>query len=297
MRNLARIGIVIVALATCTAPGCQRIRYRWQGPSDAFEQMDPDHDGKLTRAEWEQTSEGSQTDQTFLYPFGSAYEFVVADCDGDGVYTWREYFQHRFKSMTCDDLRDDLDVIRFARRPPPEIALARQWPALRSADMAHQFETMLAGIAPGERVVRQYVWPMYYREMPLPEGQPIPVKVAATRIIQRHDMPHAAWTRRSGVNVWREAGDYDVVEIELANEGKVPIAVVVLQIRASTSLGRYETVHVKNVYIEPSGCEKLEAWYPAAERRMFNGDWVLAPLGAKAAEVIVLDVRAAGPAT
>jgi hypothetical protein len=109
-------------------------------------------------------------------------------------------------------------------------------------------------------------------------------------------MPRAAWTRRSGVNVWREAGQYDVVEIELANEGKVPIAVVVLRIRADTSLGNYETVHVKNVYIAPSGREKLEAWYPAAERRMLDNDWVLAPFAAKAAEVSVLGVRAAGPA-
>ena len=196
--------------------------------------MDPDHDGKLTRAEWEQTSAWSQADQTFLYPFGSAYEFIVADCDGNGVYTWREYFQRRFKSMTCSEMRDDLDAMKFARRPPPEIALARQWPALRTAELAYQFETMLAGIAPGERVVRQYVWPTHYQEMPLAEGQPIPVRVAATRIRRRHDMPHATWTRRSGVNVWREAGHYDVAEIELANEGKVPIAVVVLQIRADT---------------------------------------------------------------
>ena len=296
MRNLARIGIAVIALATCTAPGCQRIRYQWQGPSNAFKQMDPDHDGKLTRAEWEQTSEGSQTDQTFMYPFGSAYEFIVADCDSDGVYSWHEYFQHRFKSMTCAEMRDDLDATQFARRPPPEIALARQWPALRTAEMASQFETMLAGVAPGEHVVRQYAWPTHYREMPLAEGQPIPVRVAAIRITRRHDMPRATWTRRSGVNVWRQAGQYDLAEIELANEGKVPIAVVVLQIRADTSLGRYETVHVKNVYIAPSGLEKLEAWYPAAERRMIHGAWVSTPLGAKAAEINVLDVRAAGPA-
>jgi hypothetical protein len=296
MRKLARIWLAAIALTTCTAPGCNPIQFEWQGPSDAFKGMDPNHDGKLTRAEWEQTCESSQPDQTFLYPGHSAYEFITSDCDGNGVYTWREYFRRRFRSMTCGGMRDDLGVTKFLRQPRPEVVLARQWPALRTAQMARQFETMLAGVAPGERVVRQYVWPRHHHELPLAEGRPIPVKVAATRVSRRDSMVRAAWTRRSGVNIWREARDYDVVEIELVNAGKEPIAVVMLQIRAATSLGVYETVHVKNVYIAPSGRENLQAWYPAAEQRMLHGSWVSMPFGATAADISVLGVRLAGPA-
>lgn len=66
--QISRMWIVAIALTTCTGPGCHPIRYEWQGPSDGFRRMDPDHDGKLTRAEWEQTSVWSRMDQTFLYP-------------------------------------------------------------------------------------------------------------------------------------------------------------------------------------------------------------------------------------
>jgi hypothetical protein len=290
------MSVALIALVACTAPGCNPIRFEWQGPSSAFNLMDPNHDGRITRAEWEQTSQMTHPDETFLFGGGSAYEFLTADCDGDGVYTWHEYFQSRFKRALCETTRDDFGVAKFLGVQPAWSALAAHWPALRTATMSVQFEEMLAGVPPGEQVVRRYAWPTHYREIPLAPGQAIPVRVVKTHIDRRSGMPKASWIRSDGVGVRREAGDYDVLQIELVNDGKVPIAVVMLEIRAVTAAGDFDTFHVKSVHIAPSGREQLEAWYPLAERRMVDSEWVSSPLGAQAAEVTVLGVRTAGSA-
>jgi hypothetical protein len=289
------MSFALIALVTCMAPGCNPIRYEWQGPSSAFNLMDANHDGRLTRAEWEQTSEMTHPDETFLFGGGSAYELLVSDCDSDGVYTWHEYFQKRFKGKLCETRRDDFGVARFLGVRPAWRDLAAHWPALRTAAMSAQFEKMLAGVPVGHQVVGHYAWPTHHREIPLAAGQPIPVRVVATQIVRRQGMPKAAWIRTDGVGVRREPGEYDVLEIELANEGKVPISVVMLEIRAVTSAGDYDTTHVKSVHIAAAARQKLEAWYPAAERRMVDDQWVSSPLGAQTAEVTVLGARAAGP--
>jgi hypothetical protein len=290
------MSIVLIALLGCMAPGCNPIHYEWQGPSSAFKGMDPNHDGRLTRAEWEQTSERSNPDETVLYGGGAVYEFLTADCDGDGVYTWHEYFQHRFKSTLCESARDDFGVAKFLGHAPAWRQLARHWPALRTEAMSAQFEKLLAGVPLGQQAVGKFVWPKHHRETPLPAGQAVPVKVVATRIDRRQGMPRASWNRTDGVTVQREPGEYDVLQIELANDGKAPISVVMLEIRAVTAAGDYATTHVKSVNIPPSGREKLEAWYPVTERRMTNGEWVPSPFGAQAAEVTVLGARTAGAA-
>src|SRR5690242_15423604 len=123
MNPWTRMSIATLALVACMAPGCNPIRFEWQGPSDAFNLMDPNRDGRLTRAEWEQTSEMTHPYETFLYGGGSVYELITADCDGDGVFTWHEYFQSRFKRTFCETTRDDLGVSKFLGRQPAWSAL------------------------------------------------------------------------------------------------------------------------------------------------------------------------------
>jgi hypothetical protein len=281
MPILARILIVAIALSGCAAPGCDPLHFEWQGPSEAFDAVDPNHDGARTREEWEMLNE------TFLYPESGAREFIAADCDSDGVYTWHEYFEQRFNSQLCVGLRDDLGIaqVRWQR---PTVSLQRAWPVLRTSDMGRQLEHLLGG---ADSAFGKFTWPTHHREVPFAPGRAVLVKVVAVRIERRKGMPRGVLTQGGAMSVSRWPGEYDVAHIELANEGKVPIAVVMLRIRATTGMGEYETVHIKAVNIAPAGRQMLDAWYGAIESRMAGDQWIPEPFGATALDVAVLGAR------
>jgi len=81
----------------CAAPGCQPIRFEWQGPSSAFKALDLNGDGIVTRPEWE-----AKYGTVMSRADAGVLQFENADCERDGRLTWREYFQARFKGRTCD---------------------------------------------------------------------------------------------------------------------------------------------------------------------------------------------------
>lgn len=278
MSILARVLIVAIALSGCAAPGCNPLQFEWQGPSAAFDAVDPNHDGARTREEWEMFDETSLHD---------AREFTLGDCDSDGVYTWHEYFEQRFEGQLCDGRRDDLGIAQVRWQRPP-VQLQRAWPLLRTSDTARQLENLLGG---ADQARGKYVLPAHHREVPIDPGQTLAVKVAGVRIERRRGIPRGVLNRAGAMSVSRWPGEYDVAHIELANEGSVPIAVVMLRIRATTGMGDYESVHIKAVNIAPAGRQTLQAWYAVTESRMDGEQWVPGPFGATAVDVAVLGAR------